>query len=85
MGRVVERVRETVGDGRVFKSFGALSFNAGIVTGASTPTPGAAQPRPTPESVSDFNVHKKGSANSDLPQPVSPGGDKVPAPSEVEI
>jgi hypothetical protein len=77
----VERVKKTVG-GRVFRSFGALSFNVGRVTGASTPTPGAAQPRPTPESVSDLNVHKNGSANSDLPQPAFPGATRYRAPAK---
>ena len=71
MRRMPEGAGEAIGSERVFKTFGALSFNAGRVTGASTPTPGAAQPRSTPESVSDFNVHKNGSANSDLPQPAT--------------
>jgi ribosome-associated translation inhibitor RaiA len=82
MRRVLERVRETVEGGRVFKSFGALSFNAGRVTGEDAPALGGAQPRPTPESVWDFN-RPTWVADIDLPWPVSPEGDKALAPSEV--
>jgi CheY-like chemotaxis protein len=46
------------GSERVFKSLGALSFNAGKVTGTNAPALGAVRTRPTPESVWDFNVQK---------------------------
>ena len=52
---------------RIFKSFSALSF------GESAPAPGVARPRPTPDSVQDFNVHTDGSATRLLTQPPGPG------------
>jgi hypothetical protein len=74
----MRKTREQADEARrgksVFKSFGALSFGAGRVTGAIAPAPGVAQPRLTPESVWDFNAHKDGCANSNLGQPVSLGG-----------
>lgn len=68
----------------VFKCFGALSFNAGRVTGAEAPALGGAQPRPTPESVWDVN-RPTWVADIDLPWPVSPEGDKAPAPATPEL
>jgi len=58
---------------RVFKSLSALSFDGNAVTGESAPTPSDSQPRLTPESVRDFNVHQDGSAVTTLPQPERPG------------
>ena len=66
----------------VFKSFGALSFNAGRVTGAEAPALGGAQPRPTPESVWDLS-RPTWVADIDLPWPVSPEDDRAPAPCKV--
>jgi len=47
MRRMLEGAGEPIGSERVFKSFGAFSFNAGRVTGASAPPPGAAEPQST--------------------------------------
>jgi hypothetical protein len=74
MRRMLERTGEATGSEQVFKSFGALSFNAGGVTGANAPALGAARPRPTPESVSDFNVHTDGLAAAISHSRLSPGG-----------
>ena len=47
---------------RVLKNFSALSFDGNAVTGKSAPVSNDSQPRLTPESVQDFNVHQDGSA-----------------------
>ncbi|HXT40799.1 MAG TPA: hypothetical protein VN887_12370 [Candidatus Angelobacter sp.] len=53
---------------RIFKNFSALSFDGNTVTGESEPAPSVSQPRLTPESVQDFDVHQDGSADADAPQ-----------------
>jgi hypothetical protein len=58
---------------RVFNGFCALSFGGNAVTGEDAPDPSVSQPRLTPESVQDFDVHQVGSAGRRLPQPERPG------------
>jgi hypothetical protein len=58
---------------RVFKGFSALLFDGNAVTGESGPAPSVSQPRLTPESVRDFNVHQDGSADGNAPQPEHAG------------
>lgn len=82
MRKMLEQGGEAIEGESVFKSFGALSFNAGRVTGAEAPALGGAQPRPTPESVWDLS-RPTWVAEIDLPWPVSPEGDRAPAPSKV--
>jgi hypothetical protein len=53
---------------RVFKTFSALSFDAGRATGGTVPAIPHSPPRPTPEYVRDFNVQHAGSANGDSPE-----------------
>jgi len=58
---------------RLFKSFSALSPDGNAVAGEDTPAPIVSQPRLTPESVQDFNVHQDGSADGEAPQPERSG------------
>jgi hypothetical protein len=58
---------------KTFKTFSALSFDGKAVTGVSEPVPGDSQPRLTPESVRDFNVHQDGAADEAVPQAEDPG------------
>jgi hypothetical protein len=81
--RALERRRKAREDRKVFKSFGALWSNTRIATGSDAPGLGAAQPRPTPESVSGDN-RPRWVADIDLPWPVSTENDKAPAPSHVK-
>jgi hypothetical protein len=53
---------------RGFKPFSALLFDAGRVTARTGPAIPHSPPRPTPESVRDFNVHPAGAANGDSPE-----------------
>jgi len=61
---------------RIFKHFSALSIDENAVTGETEPAPSVSQPRPTPESVQDFDVHQHGSAHGAAPQPERSGTTK---------
>jgi hypothetical protein len=65
-----------------FKSFGALSSDIRMATGADAPGLGRAQRRPTPESVSGGN-RPAWVTDIDLPWLVNPEGDRAPAPTHV--
>jgi len=58
---------------RFFNNLSAWSPDASAVTGESGPAPRLSQPRLTPESVRDFDVHQVGSADGDAPQTERPG------------
>jgi len=73
MKRMRDQASGPTGSERIFKTFSALSFNENAVTGESQPALGGSEPRLTPESVRDFNVHQDGSADSKLPQ-LKPSG-----------
>ena len=54
--------------GRVFKTFSALSFDAGRVTRGTGPAIPHSPSRPMPENVRDFNVQPADAANGDSPE-----------------
>ena len=56
-------------DARIFKNFGALSFDGKRVTGDGAPASNDFQKQGTLASVQDFNVHQDSAAEKRLPQP----------------